>query len=182
MSMQWSMVCCSTMQRYVVWCSAAMCDAIPCVAVQCSNEQCGALQCSAVQLRDVLTLHIVYAVKASHQSALDVMRLDAMCGVKKAQHSTALFQRRNLHLPILPSHRRYQLRGAQHVIFYSLPEYAHFYSEIVNSLGDSGEGLGSDISCLVLFTQYERMALERMVGAKRCAHILSSAKTTFMFC
>ena len=61
--------------------------------------------------------------------------------------------------------------------------YAHFYPEIVNGLGDTdGGGLGSDISCLVLFTQYEKMALERMVGAKRCAHILSSAKTTFMFC
>lgn len=79
--------------------------------------------------------------------------------------------------------RRFNLRGARHVIFYSLPEYAHFYPEIVNGLGDTdGGGLGSDISCLVLFTQYEKMALERMVGAKRCAHILSSAKTTFMFC
>jgi U3 small nucleolar RNA-associated protein 25 len=95
-------------------------------------------------------------------------------------------------MPLLPPHlslpsclfnRRFQLRGAQHVIFYSLPEYAHFFPEIVNGLGDSGDGsLGSDISCLVLFTQYEKMALERMVGAKRCAHILSSAKTTFMFC
>ena len=79
--------------------------------------------------------------------------------------------------------RRFHLRGAQHVIFYSLPEYAHFYPEIVNGLGDTDSGgLGLDISCLVLFTQYEKMALERMVGAKRCAHILSSNKTTFMFC
>ena len=79
--------------------------------------------------------------------------------------------------------RRFHLRGAEHVIFYSLPEYAHFYPEIVNGLGDTNSGVsGSSISCLVLFTQYERMALERIVGAKRCAHILSSAKTTFMFC
>ena len=107
----------------------------------------------------------------------DVLR----CGDERKQSVTSAPSLTCIFLT-LPSHRRYQLRGAQHVIFYSLPEYAHFYSELVNSLGDSGEGLGSDISCLVLFTQYERMALERMVGAKRCAHILSSAKTTFMFC
>ncbi len=38
------------------------------------------------------------------------------------------------------------------------------------------------MSCLVLFTQYEKMALERIVGSRRCAHILGSKKTTFMFC
>ena len=96
-----------------------------------------------------------------------------------------ILEEKNLsHLLYFLSSRRFKLRGARHVIFYSLPEYAHFYPEIVNCLGDTGgsEGLGSDISCLVLFTQYEKMALERLVGAKRCAHILASAKNTFMFC
>jgi hypothetical protein len=32
-----------------------------------------------------------------------------------------------------------------------------------------------------LCTKYEKMALERIVGAKRCEHMLSSGKTTFMF-
>jgi U3 small nucleolar RNA-associated protein 25 len=108
--------------------------------------------------------------------------------------------------------RRYQIRGAKHIIFYSLPEYALFYAEYVNMLtrdasaaaagedeGDegaagrynntSGSGSGGSgdlgmesVSCLVLFTPYERMALERIVGPKRCAHMLNASQSTFMFC
>jgi hypothetical protein len=49
--------------------------------------------------------------------------------------------------------------------------------------GSAGAGgaVLDGLSCLVLFTVYERMALERVVGAKRCAHMLSCAKSTFMF-
>ena len=80
-------------------------------------------------------------------------------------------------------YRRFMIKGALHLIFYSLPEYAHFYPEIVNLLGHAdGGGLGSNTSCLVLFTKYEKMALERIVGSKRCEQIFSSTKTTFMFC
>jgi U3 small nucleolar RNA-associated protein 25 len=77
------------------------------------------------------------------------------------------------------------MRGAHNIVFYSLPEYAHFYPELVNLLEDgdgSGSGSGSGTSCLTLFTQYERMALERLVGAARAAHMLASKKHTFMFC
>ena len=78
--------------------------------------------------------------------------------------------------------RRYMLRGARHVVFYSLPEYAHFYPEIVNLIAE-GEGAdGGSTSCLTLCTQYEQMALERLVGAKRCEHMLKATKSTFMFC
>ena len=72
------------------------------------------------------------------------------------------------------------MRGALHLIFYSLPEYAHFYPEIVNNLGDGGAN-GTVTSCLVLCTKYEKLALERIVGSTRCKHMLTSGKTTFMF-
>ena len=68
------------------------------------------------------------------------------------------------------------------MVFYSLPEYAHFYSEIANMLDCSDSQEGGTVSCLVLFTQYERMALERIVGKTRCDHMMSSKKATFMFC
>ena len=73
-------------------------------------------------------------------------------------------------------------------MFYSLPEYAQFYPELVNliqetdgSNNDGADGSNS-ISCTVLFTKFEKMALERIVGTKRCEHMLSSGKNTFMFC
>lgn len=79
--------------------------------------------------------------------------------------------------------RRFKIRGALHLVFYSLPEYAHFYPEIVNAVGDVGAGVDNSVtSCTVLFTRFEQMALERIVGKKRCEHIMSSEKTTFMFC
>ena len=70
------------------------------------------------------------------------------------------------------------------VIFYSLPEYAHFYPELVNTLGDVPETdkTSHQTSCLVLATKYEKMALDRIVGVKRANHMLKSGKSTFMFC
>ena len=54
--------------------------------------------------------------------------------------------------------RRYMIRGALHVIFYSLPEYPQFYSEIVNLLGsgvpeETKNALGT--SCTVLMSKCE---------------------------
>ena len=78
--------------------------------------------------------------------------------------------------------RRFHLRGALHLVFYSLPEKPEFYPEFVNMLSEAANaGLGDDMSCTVLFTKYEYLALERIIGAKRCAHIASSEKATFMF-
>jgi hypothetical protein len=55
-----------------------------------------------------------------------------------------------------------------------------------SSSGSGVEGSGDlgmeSVSCLVLFTPYERMALERIVGPKRCAHMLNASQSTFMFC
>lgn len=85
--------------------------------------------------------------------------------------------------------RRFLIKGARHLVFYSLPEYAHFYAEMVNLLdttgggsGSGADGAGGAVSCLVLYTPYERMALERVVGRERCEHMMSSKKATFMFC
>ena len=82
-------------------------------------------------------------------------------------------------------YRRFKIRGAMHIIFYSLPEYAHFYPELVNILGDVPETenkTSKQTSCLVLTTKYEKMALDRIVGVKRANHMLKSGKSTFMFC
>jgi U3 small nucleolar RNA-associated protein 25 len=75
--------------------------------------------------------------------------------------------------------RRYLIRGARHIIFYSLPEYAHFYPELVNPLGE--HEASEPISCTVLFTRYELAALQRLVGPQRAKQMLASAKNTFLF-
>lgn len=77
--------------------------------------------------------------------------------------------------------KRFMIRGAHHLIFYGLPEYAHFYPELVNLL-EEAEAQAEVTSCLVLFTRLEALALERIVGTERCRHMLTSDKATFLFC
>jgi len=82
------------------------------------------------------------------------------------------------------------MRGASHLIFYSLPENANFYPELVNLLeegGGGGEreggwGVGGMTSVFAMFTRFEALALERIVGTTRAKHMLGSEKATFLFC
>jgi U3 small nucleolar RNA-associated protein 25 len=61
-------------------------------------------------------------------------------------------------------------------VFYSLPQYAHFYSEMLNLITET------DASCTVLFSKYDKLQLERIVGAARCDRMINNPKTTFLFC
>ncbi|KAJ3330292.1 rRNA-binding ribosome biosynthesis protein utp25 [Blyttiomyces sp. JEL0837] len=70
--------------------------------------------------------------------------------------------------------RRYHIRGVHHLIFYGLPEHAHFYSELVNSIEKA-----PNVSCTVLFNKYDRMKLERVVGTARVSKMME--KETFLF-
>ena len=62
-----------------------------------------------------------------------------------------------------------------------LEEQAEIQAQMKQSKYSPDELLKMDNSCIVLFTQYEKMLLERIVGNKRCNHMLSSGKMTFMF-
>ncbi len=69
----------------------------------------------------------------------------------------------------------------QHVLFYQLPEHAHFYSELVN-LMEAGEA-GETPTVTVLFSKVDALRLERVVGGARSAKMLKNRKTsTFLFC
>jgi U3 small nucleolar RNA-associated protein 25 len=80
--------------------------------------------------------------------------------------------------------RRFLIRGALHIIFYSIPEYPHFYNEIVNVLGSGLSETAKDtgMSCTVLTSKYEQIALERVVGTSRVEYMMTSKKSVFMFC
>ncbi|KAJ3171913.1 hypothetical protein HDU87_008163 [Geranomyces variabilis] len=75
--------------------------------------------------------------------------------------------------------RRYHIRGMRHIVFYALPEYGEYYAEMVNMLeeGKTGEA----VSCTVLYTKYDRLRLERVVGTKRVARMCEGEKDAFMF-
>ena len=71
--------------------------------------------------------------------------------------------------------QRHHIKGAKHLIMYGLPEHPEFYPQILNSINPE-EG-----SCLSLFTKYEAMALERIVGRQHSDRMLKAQKNTFMF-
>lgn len=72
--------------------------------------------------------------------------------------------------------RRYKISGVRRVIMYGVPSYGHFYSELLNLLAPDHP------RSLALFTRYDALALERILGSKRAAKVLSSGKDVHMFC
>lgn len=74
-------------------------------------------------------------------------------------------------------YHRYKIRGIKKLIIYSLPERKEFYTEIVNMLEDS-----EDMSCTVLFSRFDKLRLERVVGTSHAKRLMSSDKGIFVFC
>lgn len=65
-------------------------------------------------------------------------------------------------------YRRYRLRGAKTVVFYTLPEHAQFYAEFLSTpfIGKDGEADvdPADVRARVLFSRFDVLRLERVVG------------------
>lgn len=74
-------------------------------------------------------------------------------------------------------YHRYALRGTREVLFYSLPEHPGYYPEILQQL----QGV-SACSSTALFSAFDNLQLERIVGTARCKRMTQSPNSTFMFC
>ncbi|KAI8893207.1 hypothetical protein BC833DRAFT_653103 [Globomyces pollinis-pini] len=73
--------------------------------------------------------------------------------------------------------RRNKLKGAKHILFYGPPVFP-YYAEFVNKLG--ADGL-TDATCSLMFDQYDRLGLERIVGSERCDRMIKGSKEAYMF-
>ncbi|KAJ1964737.1 rRNA-binding ribosome biosynthesis protein utp25 [Dispira parvispora] len=103
--------------------------------------------------------------------------------------------------------RRYRIRGIQHLIFYGLPDHAHYYPELINfmplsmvvqtksasrdsvvkqtrlALAAATKGLfdGEEWTCTVLFTKFDQLKLERVVGTSLSKKMVIGTKSMFTF-
>ncbi|KAH7277303.1 hypothetical protein KP509_39G044700 [Ceratopteris richardii] len=74
-------------------------------------------------------------------------------------------------------YHRFKIRGIKELIFYSLPQNAQFYVEVTNMMEGS-----ENHSSTILFSHFDKMKLERIVGTSRAKKMLKSQNKTFMFC
>ncbi|OPL21735.1 hypothetical protein AM593_04579, partial [Mytilus galloprovincialis] len=72
----------------------------------------------------------------------------------------------------------FKVRGIKHIIFYELPLFPHFYSELCNMLIENRQ---ENSSCTVMYSQYDVQKLTEIVGSDRASHMISSSKHIHMF-
>lgn len=74
--------------------------------------------------------------------------------------------------------RRTRIKGIRHLIFYQLPTYPHFYSEMCNLMDrmyqNPRAGTLFNMSVTVIYSKFDAIALANVVGHKRAVQMLES--------
>ncbi|XP_057411547.1 U3 small nucleolar RNA-associated protein 25 homolog isoform X2 [Balaenoptera acutorostrata] len=78
-------------------------------------------------------------------------------------------------------YKRYTIKGIRNLIFYELPTYPHFYSDVCNMLQATTRGEEAAWTCTVLYSKYDAQRLAAAVGVERAAHMLQSKKNVHLF-
>ncbi|KAL2099200.1 hypothetical protein ACEWY4_005680 [Coilia grayii] len=103
--------------------------------------------------------------------------------VSRARH---YFQKGNIQFLLFSErfhfYKRYTIKGIRHLIFYGLPTYPHFYSEVCNMLQAGSDGTESaSWTCTALYSRYDAHKLAAIAGAERAAQMLQSKKPVHLF-
>jgi len=64
-----------------------------------------------------------------------------------------------------------------HLIFYSLPSYAEFYPELVDMLTEAPAGM----TCTVMYSSYDSLALSRIVGSSNARQMITTQDNLHTF-
>lgn len=122
--------------------------------------------CVVVTRKCTDAINILWLIRYAQQSDISRARVRFFEGKRKIM----LYTERS-HF-----YHRYKIRGIQNLIIYSLPERKEFYPEVVNMLDGS-----NDMACTVLFSQFDLLRLERIVGLASAKRMLASKMKMFSF-
>ncbi|CAG5125114.1 unnamed protein product, partial [Candidula unifasciata] len=114
------------------------------------------------------------------ESETDFLFINEYDTEKHVRNARIHFRKRHPHFMLyterLHFHYRFRLRGIHHIVWFDLPQYPHFYPELVNLMETTHHACTST----VLFTRYDAQKLTEIVGSKRTAHMLASEKSVNM--
>jgi U3 small nucleolar RNA-associated protein 25 len=106
---------------------------------------------------------------------------------KSVDRGRYLFYHKRVHFLLVTErfhfYKRYRIRGANHVIFYDLPNYAEFYSNFCNYIPDikRKSNVLESFSATAIYSKFDALKLCSIVGQQRAQHMVNSDKKVHMF-